>query len=133
MNNMQIFYKKNEDLTTIVLEVIRDDSILCNDLERGIRNLLENNLKKDNRYNSKKGWIFRKISDRITLNYNYGKDIPKEIHLHVYQGPKEKLDKILTFCDNQKPKIDFTNGIGNNLKEKYGKMRDKNIQELLNL
>ena len=138
---MQILYKQDNHSATVVLEVIRlskNKKInkgynLCGDLERKIRDLLEDNFEKDNRYNSKKGWIFRKISDRITLDYTYEEEhlIPREIHYHIYQGQSEKLDEILNFSELNH--ISAKEGIGNNLKEKYDGMHDKNIRKLLKL
>ena len=128
MNNIQIFYNENKDLTTIVLEVVRGWSNLCGDTEQNIRNLLEKNFKKINRYNTKEGfWIGANHLDRIIL-YPSSKN---ETHLHIYQGPKDKVDEILTFCEDGN--INSKEGIGDNLKQKYGKMRDKNIRELLKL
>jgi len=128
MNNMQIFYNNNKHLTTIVLEVIRGGNKLCRDTEHNIRTLLKDNFQKVDKYNTKKGfWDGGNHLDRIIL-YPSSKN---ETHLHIYQGPKEKVDEFLTFCENNN--IKFREGIGINLKEKYDKIRDKNIRELLKL
>lgn len=113
---------------------------------------MEKDFKKINRYNTKGNfWASWNSLDRIRIffipknkgdrqhsyiirqkNYdNFKNIIEKEIHYHIYQGPKEKVDEFLTFCENNN--IKFREGIGINLKEKYDKIRDKNIRELLKL
>jgi hypothetical protein len=126
---------------------------LWNKKEQAIRTLLEGKLRKINRYNSRvRSGIYPKNLDRIRIFYiskpvrllRYFFDsitqrdnvltkfpINKEVHYHVYQGPKEKLDEILTFCENNN--ISVKGGIGNCLRGKYSKMHGKNIQELLKI
>jgi len=125
MNNMQIFYNKNKDLT-IVLRVVRGWSKIWQSTEQNIRNLLEKNFEKVNEYNTVDGSSNKKL-DRIIL-YPSSK---KETHFHVYRGAKEHLDEILTFCNLHK--IGFREGIGDNLKEKYSGICNKDIQALLNI
>ncbi|HUS50846.1 MAG TPA: hypothetical protein VMZ91_11825 [Candidatus Paceibacterota bacterium] len=127
---MRILYDCIGDLATVILEVARGWSPFCGDKERDIRDLLNNNFEKVNEYNTVDGSSNKKL-DRIIL-YPSARN---ETHLHVYQGEKDHLHEILTFCENQD--IDSSRGIGINLKEKhdkkYGKMQDKNIQALLEL
>ena len=110
------------------MKCIRGRNKLCGDTEQNIRTLLKDNFQKVDKYNTKKGfWDRGNHLDRIIL-YPSSKN---ETHLHIYQGPKEKVDEFLTFCENNN--IKFREGIGINLKEKYDKIRDKNIRELLKL
>lgn len=128
---MRILYDCGGESTTVVLEVARGWSPFCGDKERDIRDLLlNNNFEKFNEYNTVNGSSSKKL-DRIVL-YPSSRN---ETHLHVYQGEKDNLPEILTFCENHN--IDFDRGIGINLKEKhdkkYGKTQDKKIQALLKL
>ncbi len=136
MDGIEILYNQNNHSTIVVLEVIRrsennEHFNLCSNPEREIRNLLEQNLKKDNTYNPKKTWIFRNRTDRVTLNYAYEEEnrMPKEIHYHVYRGESENLDKILNFCEVNN--ISVQQGIENNLKQKYPHRHNRTIRKLL--